>query len=98
MNDPLKVSEVRFRGASPEEREGGLLGFASITVNGLRLDSLGIRKTLTGRLALSFPSRTDSAGRRHFYVKPLNDEVRMDLEHQIVSALGLNEFLEAVDR
>ena len=72
----------------------GLLGWLSCTLNGsLRLEGLTLRKTLEdGRLTISYPAaRRDAMGRQHFYVRPLGDQARRDLEFQILQALGLEE-------
>jgi DNA-binding cell septation regulator SpoVG len=91
MREPLLVSEVRFTSASSDDIERGLLGWASFTVDGnLRIDGVAVRRTLDGRLVLSFPSRRDGQGRRHAYVRPLDDDARRHVEHQVFEALGLS--------
>ena len=91
MPDPIRVSEVKFRSASPPDQETGLLGWASATYGGLRLDAIAVRRTCDRKITLSFPSRRDNQGRRHFLVKPLNDASRRDFEHQILSALRIDQ-------
>ena len=84
------VSDVRFTSASREDREAGLIGWVALTVNrSIRLDGLTLRRTLNGRLALSFPSHRDQAGREHPYIRPLDNENRGAIEAQIFAALGL---------
>lgn len=83
--------EVRLRTwvkASDAEIRTGLLGFVSIGYGDLVLDGLVLRKTADGRFVLSFPARTDRAGRRHSYIRPANDEVRKAIEAELLWQLG----------
>jgi hypothetical protein len=48
-----------------------------------------VRKTLEGRCSLAFPARRLAGKRRHFYVRPLDDRARRDIEHQVLRALNL---------
>ena len=92
MGFVLLVTEVRLTAASCAEAQSGLIGYVSCIVNGnLYLDGVTLRRTVDGRLALSFPARTDAAGKRHFYVRPLDDRARRDIEHQVLRALGFEE-------
>ena len=86
------VADVRFTAASTEDVERGLFGWVSCLINGtLCLDGLAVRRTLDGRLVLSFPARTDGAGRQHFYVRPLDDCARREIEEAVFRALGLEQ-------
>ena len=88
----LRVDDVRMVSARQRDRERGLLGWVSCTLNGaVLLSGLALRRTLRGNLALSFPARRDSHGRDHFFIKPLNDVSRREIEHQVFEALGLEE-------
>ena len=93
MHRPLiAISEVSFTTASGHDARAGLLGWIRATVNdSLRLDGLTLRRTESGRLAISFPSRRDSSGRRHFFVRPVNDDARREVERQIIEALRFRE-------
>ena len=94
MADRSHVTEVRFKSASPKEVHTGLLGWVSCTLNGtFYLDGITVRRTRNGRLALSFPMRHDVSGREHFYFRPVGDDARRQIEHGILSALGLKEEL-----
>lgn len=87
---PPAITRVRYTAASADEAETGLLGFISCVLNGaLRLDGITLRRTANGRHALSFPGHRDGGGYQHFYIEPLNDRVRCEIEHQIFRALGL---------
>ena len=83
------ISNVRFIASGRDQVETGLLGFVACTLNGsLQLDGLALRKTRAGKFALSFPARTDSAGRHHFYLRPLDSRTRREIERQVFHALG----------
>ena len=86
----IPITNVAFTAAPEDLVETGLLGFVSCSVgDAIRLQGLTLRRTATGRLAVSFPARTDSAGRRHYFSHPLDDDARRDIEAQIFAALGL---------
>ncbi len=90
MNDgDARVSEVRFTAATPEQVDEGLLGFAACRYGVLRLDGIAVRRTLDGRLTLSYPARRDSSGRKHFLIRPLDDAGRRLIEFEVLKALGL---------
>ena len=91
-NTPVVISNVRFVAASKPEVATGLLGYVSAVVNStLALDGLTLRRTAEGRLSVSFPSRRDTQGRQWFYLRPLDDAARREIQHQILGALGLEE-------
>ena len=85
----LFISDVCFTLMTPETRESGLLGFLAFRYHDLRLDGIAVRRTADRRLALSFPERTDRAGRRHAIIRPIDDEARQRIEHAVFVALGL---------
>ena len=86
----LRISDVHFTSAHADDRGQGLLGFLSCVVDGqLKLDGITLRQTRDGRLTLAFPERRDSAGRRHPYVRPVDDAARAAIEHEILQALSL---------
>ncbi len=88
----MKITDVRFSAASPVDVEGGLLGWASCAVNRtLRLDGLALRRTLRGDLRISFPCRRDAADREHFYIRPIDNRARRDIERQVFQALGMED-------
>lgn len=90
----MSGSEVRVRTwvrASDQESRTGLLGYVSVFLGDLVVDGITLRRTAEGRLALSFPARTDRAGRRHPYVRPIDDEARQAIERKILSELGERE-------
>ena len=78
---------------SDEEIATGLLGYISVEIGDLVLDGIVLRRTADGRFALSFPARTDRAGRRHAYIRPADDEARRAIEHEVLGQLGQREDL-----
>jgi len=92
MYDRIKIDNVHFQAANSTYAASGLLGWISATLNNsLQLDGLALRKTRDGRFVLSFPARTDGAGRQHHYLRPLNDDTRRIIERQVFAALAITE-------
>ncbi len=90
MAPDLRVTEVRYSPATRDDSTLGLLGFVSFLINNsIRIDGVTVRRSLAGRLILSWPARTDSAGTRHPLVRPISTEARLVLEEQVLSAIGL---------
>ena len=86
--------DVRVRSwvrASDEDQRSGLLGYLSVTYGDLVLDSIVLRRTADGHYALSFPARTDRAGRRHAFIRPADDAVRQEIERELLWQLGERE-------
>ena len=83
--------QIRIRSwvkASESEIRTGLLGYLSVFYGDLVLDGIVLRRPADGRFALSFPARTDKSGRRHSYIKPASDEVRQDIERELLRQLA----------
>ena len=88
--DAITITNVCYTTGSAADAATGLLGYLACTLdNGLRLDGLTLRRTLSGRLTVSFPSRVDGAGIRRAYVRPIDDEARQAFEAAVFAALGL---------
>ena len=91
MSDFL-ITAVRLFHSSSEEARTGLLGYVTFTVNGrLRLDGVAVCRTVEGDIALSFPARRDQAGQERFYIQPVDDATRRELEQAVFDALGIEE-------
>lgn len=73
-------------GAQSDLRKG-LLGYLAVEYGDLVLDGITLRRTAQGRITLSFPARTDSSGRRHAYVRPVDDQARQTIENAILPLL-----------
>ncbi len=92
MSDDVRITNVAFVSAGPKNAAEGLLGWITCVVNDtLVLDGLTLRKTRDGRLTLSYPARRDAEGKQHFILRPIDDGARLDLENQILTALGCRE-------
>lgn len=87
---PIKITNVQFTSAHPDDVPTGLLGWIRCTLNGtIQLDGISLRRTRDGRPTLSFPARFDGAGRQHHYLKPMDDETRRGIERQVFKALSI---------
>jgi len=92
MTSGIEIASLRFVAAEPDQMVDGLLGWVALTLgNQIRLDGIAVRRTLAGRLALSYPARRDRSGRQHFYVRPLDDAARREIEREVFRRLGLRE-------
>lgn len=90
MYHRIKIDNVRFQAASPTEVKSGLLGWVSCVLNqSLKLNDLAVRRTRSNRLALSFPARTTKTGRQRFYLHPLDDRSRREIERQVFEAIAM---------
>ena len=83
----VRVSSMHFTPAKPKLAGTGLLGWVTCTLNGnIQLGGIALRRTLDGRVVLSFPERT-CFGIRHRYVRLLDEDARQELEEQILAEL-----------
>ena len=82
-----KISNMTFSHALQRDRERGLFGYISFLYGGLRLDGITLRKTMQGKWTLSFPERIDPAGFRHPIIRPIDDESRLEIEHEVYGQL-----------
>lgn len=74
------------RGSADDERQG-LLGFISVSFGPWVFDGITLRRTADGRLALSFPSRSDRSGRKHALIRPVDNEAREAIERELLGQL-----------
>lgn len=89
---PIHIQNVKFSAASAKDAASGLIGWVSFTLNSaLVVDGLTVRQTVDGRKTVSFPARRDGAGRDHFYLRPINDVARREIESRILGALGIED-------
>lgn len=97
----MATPEIRVRTwvrGSDDDIRNGLLGFLSVTYGSLVLDGITLRRTADGRLALSFPARTDRSGKRHSFIRPADDAARRAIEREILTQLGQGEEVAQEDR
>ena len=85
------IRAIRFIAASDADAERGLLAFVKLEFGPLILDGVTLRRHADGRLGLSWPERTDRAGRRHPLVRPVDDEARRELEGEVLAELARQE-------
>lgn len=86
------ISGVGFTKATDDDQRFGLVGYITLTFGELLLlDGLTLRRTETGRYALSFPCRMDKQGRRHPYFRPQDNRARQVIEHAVFAALGIEQ-------
>ncbi len=96
LGGPLDVDiKIRtwVRGTADDER-AGLLGYLSIFYGSVIIGGITVRRTEGGRLALSFPERRDSKGRRHSVVRPIDDEARLAIEAAVFGQATLRSEVE----
>lgn len=74
------------RGSADDER-AGLLGFLSVSYGPWIFDGITVRRTSDGRLALSFPARSDRSGRKHALIRPVDNEAREAIERELLGQL-----------
>jgi DNA-binding cell septation regulator SpoVG len=87
MAEPA-ISDVRFTHGSSADIESGLLGYIACVIDDrLYLDGITLRRTATGRLALSFPERRTASG-SYPYMRPVNGPARRDIEQAIFRAIA----------
>ena len=92
MAETPTVRVVSFAPASRKDQLTGQLGWLILDVAGLlRLEGVSLRRTATGRVALSFPQRRDARERIHDIVRPLDDTARRVIERQVLASLQAGE-------
>ena len=93
MNDTIRIRS--WVAGTADEVRTGLLGYLSVTVGNLVLDGLTLRRTAAGTFAISFPARTDRHGNRHPYVRPIDDDARRQIEHELLRQIAQSSGGEA---
>jgi hypothetical protein len=83
------ISLQSFCSAPARDQRTGLLGWITIRVGPFVAEGIALRRTRDGRLALSYPARTDAKGRRHPVFWPTDDASRVLVETNILKQLGL---------
>ena len=88
----IEVSDVRFRSASREQVNTGLLGFVTIILaDAIEVGGIALRKTADGQRVLSFPCRTDRRAEPRYVVRPVSDAIRRHIEREVFAALGFGD-------
>ena len=84
------VSSVEFKPAPPPAVRRGLLGWLAFDIDGtFHVDGVALRRTRAGRLALSFPSRTDRHGLERALLRPTCDRARRAIERAVLAEIGM---------
>lgn len=87
MSDlPVRIRSW-IRGSDADARTG-LLGFLTLLVGDFIIDGVTVRRTAEGRHVLSYPARTDRSGRRHPYIRPIDDQARRHIEQCVLGQLA----------
>jgi DNA-binding cell septation regulator SpoVG len=85
------IRAIRFTPGTDADAERGLLAYVRIDFGPLVLDGVTLRRHADGRLGLTYPERTDRAGRRHPLVRPANDDARREIEDAVLRELTRQE-------
>lgn len=86
MSDPA-VTNVHLTPADDLAQTRGLVAFLKVTINGLVVDGIVLRRCREGKYSLSFPQRRDRHGQEHPIVTPENHRVRTSLTRHILAAI-----------
>jgi len=90
----IRVSDLRYAEAPEADQARGLIGRVRFVVNdALVVGGVALRRTRDGRFTLSWPSRRDARGEKRYFVHPISDAVRLDLERQVLEAMHLKQEL-----
>ena len=81
----MNISEIRITAASPADRDAGLIAFVSCTYGEIEIDGIAIRKTVDGRIIVTFPARQWTGCRRKYFITPRSVPVRRAFEEAILS-------------
>ncbi len=85
---PIVVERVTFTPATEHDRRSGLLGWVRVEIGGVVvIDSVAVRRTRRGRIALSFHVSTTRAGRRRAIAHPIDRAAHVEIERQVVAEL-----------
>lgn len=85
------IRAVRFTPGTDADADRGLLAYVRIEFGPLVLDGVTLRRHADGRLGLTYPERTDRAGRRHPLVRPVDDVARREIEAHVLRELNRQE-------
>ncbi len=86
MDSTLHVHSVRITLSSSRERREGLLAYVRVALGPFKADGITIRKTVAGRLAISYPTRFARDGSAHPYFLPTDPAPREAFEKEILNA------------
>jgi len=88
----ISITDVRLYPGSWRDVRAGLLGYVQFVIDGvIRVDGVTLRRTADGKPALSFPEKSYGPGAEFFYVRPVGDRARGEVERQVFAALGVKD-------
>lgn len=88
MSKAIHVTDVHSTPAPERLLPTGLLGWVSFQIQpGIQLERVAIRRTRTGRLALSYPAKDNGWGKRWTFVRPIDDATRREIERQVLAQI-----------
>jgi len=80
------ITNARAKPANADDIATGLLARCTFTYGELKLEAV-VRRTVNGRVYLSFPARTVGA-RRVPHIEPLDQKARERIEREVLGQLG----------
>lgn len=84
-----RISALTITPATTRQKRTGLRAFVAFVVDDpVRIQGATVRLTSDGELVLTYPTRRDGAGAEHPYVLPVDEELRREVERQVLAALG----------
>ncbi len=88
MRRHTPVSSVTFTPAPRTDIRRGLLGWVRFRIgDDWQVDGVALRRTRSGRLAISYPCRLDRSKHEHPYVLPVDARVRRQVELALLAEL-----------
>lgn len=70
--------------APAAQQAHGLLGYATVVVDGWRLSGIRVRRTAAGKHVIAFPEHRTASGTRDPFVAPLDQGRRQQIETAIL--------------
>ncbi len=82
----MSITNVVITRSSPGDRKAGLLAFVACTYGEIEIDGIAVRRTLDGKLVVTFPAKRRGDCGRRFFVAPRSTPVRQEFERAILTA------------
>lgn len=85
----IEITEVRFSASSSSDQARGMLGWIGFLIDGwLRVDAATLRRSRSGELYVAYPARSDAQGRQHYFLHPISDTARREVQCQVLKAIA----------
>jgi hypothetical protein len=89
MANPLRVTSLRVIAANDVDCDRGVIAWLSFVVgDGLLVDGVAFRITEEGHPIFAWPGRKDGVGVRRYWVRPLRDDAKQEIEAQLLRQIG----------